>query len=44
MRVVAESGYPGRIANTHMTRPREKPGPLGEKIVTVWSAGYRFVV
>jgi DNA-binding response OmpR family regulator len=33
-----------RTVDTHMTRLRKKLGPLGEKIVTVWGVGYRFVV
>jgi len=32
-----------RTVDTHMTRLRRKLGPLGEKIVTVWGVGYRFV-
>ncbi len=32
-----------RTVDTHMTRLRKKLGPLGEKIVTVWGVGYRFV-
>jgi DNA-binding response OmpR family regulator len=32
-----------RTVDTHITRLRKKLGPLGEKIVTVWSVGYRFV-
>lgn len=30
------------IVDSHMTRLRKKLGPLGEKIATVWSVGYRF--
>jgi DNA-binding response OmpR family regulator len=33
-----------RTVDTHMTRLRKKLGPLGEKIVTVWGVGYRFVI
>src|SRR5581483_2126448 len=33
-----------RTVDTHITRLRKKLGPLGEKIVTVWGVGYRFVV
>src|SRR6266487_334500 len=33
-----------RTVDTHMTRLRKKLGTVGEKIVTVWSVGYRFVV
>jgi DNA-binding response OmpR family regulator len=32
-----------RTVDTHITRLRKKLGPLGEKIVTVWGVGYRFV-
>jgi len=32
-----------RTVDTHMTRLRKKLGGLGEKIVTVWGIGYRFV-
>jgi DNA-binding response OmpR family regulator len=32
-----------RTIDTHITRLRKKLGPLGEKIVTVWSVGYRFL-
>jgi DNA-binding response OmpR family regulator len=32
-----------RTVDTHITRLRKKLGGLGEKIVTVWSVGYRFV-
>ncbi|GER87730.1 DNA-binding response regulator [Dictyobacter vulcani] len=32
-----------RTVDTHMTRLRKKLGSLGEKIVTVWGVGYRFV-
>lgn len=31
-----------RTVDTHIMRLRKKLGPLGEKIVTVWSVGYRF--
>ena len=33
-----------RTVDTHMTRLRKKLGAVGEKIVTVWGVGYRFVV
>jgi DNA-binding response OmpR family regulator len=33
-----------RTVDTHITRLRKKLGTDGEKIVTVWSVGYRFVV
>jgi len=33
-----------RTVDTHITRLRKKLGSLGEKIVTVWGVGYRFVV
>lgn len=33
-----------RTVDTHITRLRKKLGTVGEKIVTVWSVGYRFVV
>jgi len=33
-----------RTVDTHITRLRKKLGIVGEKIVTVWSVGYRFVV
>jgi DNA-binding response OmpR family regulator len=33
-----------RTVDTHMTRLRKKMGTLGEKIVTVWGVGYRFVM
>jgi DNA-binding response OmpR family regulator len=33
-----------RTVDTHITRLRKKLGPLGEKIVTVWGVGYRFVI
>jgi DNA-binding response OmpR family regulator len=32
-----------RTVDTHITRLRKKLGAVGEKIVTVWSVGYRFV-
>ncbi len=32
-----------RTVDTHITRLRKKLGALGEKIVTVWSVGYRYV-
>lgn len=32
-----------RTVDTHVTRLRKKLGSLGEKIVTVWGVGYRFV-
>jgi DNA-binding response OmpR family regulator len=32
-----------RTVDTHMTRLRKKLGTVGEKIVTVWGVGYRFV-
>lgn len=32
-----------RTVDTHITRLRKKLGPLGEKIVTVWGVGYRFL-
>jgi DNA-binding response OmpR family regulator len=32
-----------RTVDTHITRLRKKLGSLGEKIVTVWGIGYRFV-
>ena len=32
-----------RTVDTHITRLRKKLGALGEKIVTVWGVGYRFV-
>ncbi|HKD74711.1 MAG TPA: winged helix-turn-helix domain-containing protein, partial [Ktedonobacterales bacterium] len=33
-----------RTVDSHITRLRKKLGPLGEKIITVWGVGYRFVV
>ncbi len=36
-------GY-DRTVDTHITRLRKKLGPLGEKIVTIWSVGYRFTL
>jgi DNA-binding response OmpR family regulator len=33
-----------RTVDAHMTRLRKKLGTVGEKIVTVWGVGYRFVV
>ncbi|GCE18612.1 response regulator transcription factor [Dictyobacter kobayashii] len=33
-----------RTVDTHITRLRKKLGPLGEKIMTVWGVGYRFVI
>jgi DNA-binding response OmpR family regulator len=33
-----------RTVDTHITRLRKKLGRMGEKIVTVWSVGYRFVL
>ncbi|GAC1376704.1 MAG: response regulator transcription factor [Ktedonobacteraceae bacterium] len=33
-----------RTVDTHITRLRKKLGSLGEKIVTVWGVGYRFVI
>jgi DNA-binding response OmpR family regulator len=32
-----------RTVDTHITRLRKKLGTVGEKIVTVWGVGYRFV-
>jgi len=32
-----------RTVDSHITRLRKKLGPLGEKIVTVWGVGYRFI-
>jgi DNA-binding response OmpR family regulator len=32
-----------RTVDTHIMRLRKKLGPLGEKVVTVWGVGYRFV-
>ncbi len=32
-----------RTVDTHVLRLRKKLGPLGERIETVWSIGYRFV-
>ncbi len=32
-----------RAVDTHITRLRKKLGPCGERIVTVWGIGYRFV-
>ena len=32
-----------RTVDTHITRLRKKLGAPGEKIVTVWGVGYRFV-
>jgi DNA-binding response OmpR family regulator len=32
-----------RAVDTHVTRLRRKLGPLGERIVTVWGVGYRFM-
>ncbi len=31
-----------RVVDAHITRLRKKLGPFGERIVTVWSVGYRF--
>jgi DNA-binding response OmpR family regulator len=33
-----------RTVDTHITRLRKKLGAPGEKIVTVWGVGYRFVI
>lgn len=33
-----------RTVDTHITRLRKKLGTVGEKIVTVWGVGYRFVL
>jgi DNA-binding response OmpR family regulator len=33
----------GRTVDTHVRRLRKKLGGLGERIVTVWGVGYRFV-
>lgn len=33
-----------RTVDTHITRLRKKLGTPGEKIVTVWGVGYRFVI
>ena len=33
-----------RTVDTHITRLRKKLGKMGEKIVTVWGVGYRFVL
>ena len=38
----AYDGY-DRTVDTHIVRLRKKLGPLGERIVTVWGVGYRFV-
>ena len=35
-------GY-DRTVDTHIVRLRKKLGPLGERIVTVWGVGYRFM-
>jgi DNA-binding response OmpR family regulator len=32
-----------RTVDTHVRRLRRKLGELGERIVTVWGVGYRFV-
>jgi DNA-binding response OmpR family regulator len=32
-----------RTVDSHITRLRRKLGPLGERIVTVWGVGYRFM-
>lgn len=32
-----------RTVDTHITRLRKKLGTLGEKVVTVWGIGYRFI-
>jgi DNA-binding response OmpR family regulator len=32
-----------RAVDTHVTRLRRKLGPLGDRIVTVWGVGYRFM-
>ena len=32
-----------RTVDTHITRLRKKLGAIGERIVTVWSVGYKFV-
>ena len=32
-----------RTVDTHIMRLRKKLGDIGEKIVTVWGVGYRFV-
>lgn len=31
-----------RVVDAHITRLRKKLGAFGERIVTVWSVGYRF--
>ena len=31
-----------RVVDAHITRLRKKLGPVGDRIVTVWSVGYRF--
>jgi DNA-binding response OmpR family regulator len=31
-----------RVVDSHITRLRKKLGDFGERIVTVWSVGYRF--
>ena len=38
-------GYEGfdRTVDTHVRRLRRKLGPLGDRIVTVWGVGYRFM-
>lgn len=33
-----------RTVDTHITRLRKKLGTVGEKIVTVWGVGYRFIL
>ena len=38
----AYDGY-DRTVDTHIVRLRKKLGPLGERIVTVWGVGYRFM-
>ncbi|MCC7105344.1 MAG: response regulator transcription factor [Chloroflexi bacterium] len=37
-----ESGGFDRTVDTHILRLRKKLGPLGERIETVWSVGYKF--
>jgi DNA-binding response OmpR family regulator len=37
-----ESGGFDRTVDTHVLRLRKKLGPMGERIETVWSVGYKF--
>jgi DNA-binding response OmpR family regulator len=41
--VANSHGGGGRAVDSHVGRLRRKLGALGERIVTVWGVGYRFI-